>query len=152
VVLLVKRWLKVHLHEIFLFWFLALIKHTVHRPNNKAFECFRFCSWPSWHWVSFPVNCVNVKWDSTSLSQYGARLHVSWVNAEWWNLHKWWCHLRWLSLRGVSLRVDSVDVESHSTLTQLMGSLTPCWLSMRKMNQAKTGIHNQLWKLERDSI
>jgi hypothetical protein len=36
---------KVHLHEIFLFWFFALIKHTVYRPSNKAFQCFRFCSW-----------------------------------------------------------------------------------------------------------
>jgi hypothetical protein len=40
--------------------------------------------------------------------------------------------------------VDSVDVESHFALTQLMGSLTPRQLSVRKMNQAKTGTHNQL--------
>jgi hypothetical protein len=36
--------------------------------------------------------------------------------------------------------------------TQLMKSLTPRRLSVSEMTQAKTGIHNQLWRLYRDSI
>ncbi len=55
--------------------------------------------------------------------------------------------LHWLSWRGVSLRIDSVDVESLLRLTQLTESLTLRQLSVREMNQAKTGIHNQLWRL-----
>jgi hypothetical protein len=43
--------------------------------------------------------------------------------------------------------VDSVDVESHSELTQLTESLIPRRLRVREMNQAKTGTHNQLWRL-----
>jgi hypothetical protein len=35
--------LKVHLHEIFLSRFLHL--SNTYRPNNKALEFFRFCSW-----------------------------------------------------------------------------------------------------------
>jgi hypothetical protein len=46
-----------------------------------------------------------------------------------------------------SLRINSVDVESHSALTQLTESLTPRRLSVREMNQVKTGILNQLWCL-----
>jgi hypothetical protein len=48
--------------------------------------------------------------------------------------------------------VDSVDVEFHSALTQLTESLTPHRLIVREMNQAKTGIHSQLWRLQWDSI
>ncbi len=162
---------------VFLHW------SNIYRPNNKAFECFRFCSWIRrlirifniWRWlswcgVSFPVNWVNAKWDSMStvstrsetprqLSQQGIEIFVnvgalcidsfdveshSMLTKLTWNLCKCWYPLRWLSWCGVLLCVDSVDMKSHSVLTQLTGSLTPHWLSVRKMNQAKTGIHNHL--------
>ncbi len=81
------------------------------------------------------------------LSQHRVKLCINWVNAELWNLHKCWCLLGQLSWSRVSLRIDSVDMESHSALTQLAGSLTPHWLSVRKRNQTKTGLHTQLWRL-----
>ncbi len=129
--------LKVHLHKIFLFSFLHL--SNTYRLNNKAFEFFNFVlefadlfkffnirRWLCWRGVSFLVNCVSAEWDSTSTES-------NFVNV------------------GVFC-VDSVDVESHSALTQLTWCHTSCWLcmtpcrlSVREMNQAKTGIHNQLW-------
>ncbi len=71
--------LKVHLHEIFLFWFFALIKHIcigqiIGLLNffdfvlefADFFEFFNIRRWLSWCRVSFFVNWVNAKWDSTS--------------------------------------------------------------------------------------
>jgi hypothetical protein len=52
----------------------------------------------------------------------------------------------------VSSALTQDNVESHSALTQLTVNLTLCRLSVREMNQAKPGIHNQLWHLERDRI
>ncbi len=84
-----------------------------------------------WRWLSccgfsFPVNWINAKWDSTSTES--TRNDEIFVNV-------------------CAFCVDSVDVESLSALTQLMVSLTLRWLHVRKMNQAKTGIHNKLWHL-----
>jgi hypothetical protein len=133
---------------------------NIYRPNNKAFECFRFCTWIHrliqifniWWWlsccrVSFPVDWVNAKWDSISTESKQSETPRQLSQCGMMKSRKCWCPLHRLGRRGVSLRVDSVDMESHSALTQLMGSLTPRWLSVRKMNQTKTGIHTQLWLL-----
>ncbi len=132
--------LKVHLHEIFLFRFFALIKHTGQIIRLLSvfdfvlefadlFEFFNIWRWLSWRRVSFPVNWVNAKWDSTStesmrnetphqLSQRGL-MKSSWMLVSSALTQLMWSLIpRWLSWRGVSLRVDSVDGESHSALTQ----------------------------------
>ncbi len=81
------------------------------------------------------------------LSQHQVRLHVNWINAEWdsTSTESMWNDEIFVNV-GVFC-VDSVDAESHSALTQLTKSLTSCRLSVREMNQAETGIHNQLWHL-----
>ncbi len=94
---------------------------NIHTPNNKAFECFRFCTQIRnlFEFLTFGGDSVDAESHSPStestpsetpcrLNQRRVRTHVNWVNAEWWNLRKCWCLLRWLSWRGVSLRVDSV--------------------------------------------
>ncbi len=77
----------------------------------------------------------------SQLSQRRVRLSVNWVNFRMIKtlntsvsskINKWIniiLTVRCLSWHGVSLSVDSVNVESHSMLAQLTGSLTPCWLS-----------------------
>ncbi len=134
---------------------------NIYRPNNKAFECFQFCTWIrrlikknfyiqqrlSWRQDSFQSTESMPSETSCWLSRRGVRLHGNWVNTEWWNLRQYWCLLRWLSWCGVSLWVDSVDMLSRSALTQLMGSPTPRRLSVRKMNQTRIGMHTKLWRL-----
>ncbi len=111
------------------------------------FEFFNIRWWLSWRRVSFLVNWVNAKWASTSTeSMRNDKIFLN-VGVSALTQLTWRLTPRWLSWHGVSLRVDSVDVESHSALTQLKESLTLLRLSVNEMNQAKTGIHNQLWRL-----
>ncbi len=115
---------------------------NIHRPNNKAFECFRFCTricrliqifniwrWLSWRRVSLPVNWVNAKWDSMStesmqsetprqLSQRGMMKSLWMLVPSALTQLTWSLVPRLLSWREVSLRIDSADGESHSALTQ----------------------------------
>ncbi len=76
------------------------------------FKFFNIWWWLSWHGVSFLVNWVNAKWNSTSTES--TRNNKIFVNV------------------GVFC-VDSVDMESHSALTQLTWSLTPRWLSWERV-------------------
>ncbi len=100
------------------------------------FKFFNIWRWLSWHGVSFLVNWVNAKWNSTSTES--TRNNKIFVNVGVFCVD---------SVDMESLCVDSVDMKSHSMLTQLRESLTPRRLSVREMNQAKTGIHNRLWRL-----
>ncbi len=86
------------------------------------------------------------------LSQRQVRFHVNWVNAEWDSTSTESTRNDKIFVNVGVFCVDSADVESHSALTQLTKSLTPRWLSVREMNQSKTGTHKQLWRLQRDSI
>ncbi len=99
------------------------------------FKFFNFGWWLNWRKSQSPSAESTPCETLHLLSQRGVRLHVNWVNMERLS----WCR--------VSLCFDSVDVESYSVLIQLMGSLTPHWLSVQKMYQAKTCINNQLWCL-----
>ncbi len=72
-----------------------------------VFEFFNIRRWLSWRGVSFPVIWVNAEWDSTSTD--------STQNDE-------------IFVNVGAFCTDSVHVESHSELTQLTGSHTPCWL------------------------
>jgi hypothetical protein len=83
------------------------------------------------------------------LNQHQVRHHVDRVNGEWDSMSTESTRNGEVFVNVGAFCVDSVDVESHSTLTQLKWSLTLCWISVLKMNQAKTGIHNQLWRLLR---
>jgi hypothetical protein len=76
------------------------------------FENFNIRRWHSWHGVSFLINWVNAKWDSTSIeSMQNDKIFVN---------------------VGVFC-VDSVDVESPSSLTQLTWSLSVRWLSWQRV-------------------
>ncbi len=136
------------------FWSGFLHWSNIYRQNNKAFQFFRICTlirrliqiFFTFGGDSVDAESLSLSTESEPsetpcwLSQHRVRLHVNWVSAEWWNLRKCWCLLHILSWRAVSLRVDSVDMEPHSALTQLTGSFTPLWLSVRKMIQTKTSI------------
>jgi hypothetical protein len=76
------------------------------------FKFFYIRRWLSWRRVSFLVNWVNAKWDSTSTES--TRNDKIFINV------------------GVFC-VDSVDMESHSALTQLTWSLIPRWLSWQRV-------------------
>ncbi len=61
------------------------------------------------------------------------RFHVKWVNAEWDSTSTESTQKTPTFTKILSFHVDSVDMESHSSLTQLMWSLTWRWLSWRRM-------------------
>jgi hypothetical protein len=106
---------------------------NTYRPNNKAFEFFRFCSRIRRFIQIFLHSAVTQLTRSLiprKLWQRQVRLHVNWVNAEWDST----------SMRNDKIFVnvgvffvDPVDVVSHSTLTHLMWSLIPRWLSWRRV-------------------
>ncbi len=104
---------------------------NIYRPNNKAFECFWFCTlnrrliqifniwrWLSWCRVSF-----------RQLSQRQVRLHVNWVSIELDSTSTESTQNDEIFVSVGAFCIDSVDMESHSELTQLTCSLTPRWLS-----------------------
>jgi hypothetical protein len=99
---------------------------------NKAFECFRFCTWIRrlnrifWHSA---VTQLTPSLIPRQLSQ--TRLHVDWVNAEWVSTSTESMGNDEIFVNVGAFCVNSVDVESHSALTQLTWSLTPRWLSWR---------------------
>jgi hypothetical protein len=111
--------LKIHLHEIFflqvfctdptyigqIIKLLSVFDFVLEFADHLNF--FYIQRWLNWCWVSFPVNWVNAKGDSTSPE--------STVNDEIF----------------VNVGAFCVDVESHSVLTQLTWSLTLRWLSWR---------------------
>ncbi len=70
------------------------------------------------------------------LSQRQVRLHVDWVNPEWGSPSTESTRNEEIFLNVGAFCVDLVDMYC---------SLTPHPLSVRKMNQAKTGTYNQLW-------
>jgi hypothetical protein len=134
------RSLKVHLHEIFFLVFctdntyigqiIRLWVFSILFLNSPTYaNFFNIRRWLRWRGVSFPVNRVNAEWNSmlTESMQRESPRHLS--------QHGMMESLRMLVLsaltswREVSLHVDSVDMESHSALTQLTGSLTLHWLS-----------------------
>jgi hypothetical protein len=127
-------YLNVHLHEIFLFSFLHL--SNTYRPNNKAFERFQFCSWICGFIRIFLHSAVTQLMQSLipcQLSQRQVRLYVNWVNAEWDSTSTESTRNDKIFVNVGVFCVNSVDVESHSTLTQLTWSLTPCLLSWRRI-------------------
>ncbi len=109
------------------------------------FKYFNIRWWLSWWEDSFPSTESTPSETPHWLSQREFRLSVNWVNAEWWFLCKCWCLLRWLRWHGVSLHVDSVVMESHSVLTQLMGSFTPLnsvygrWIKPKQAYKTSSG-------------
>jgi hypothetical protein len=74
---------------------------------------------------------TELMWSETprQLSQCRVRIHVNWVNAEWDSTSTESTQKAPTFMKISSFHVDSVDMEFHSTLTQSMLSLTPCWLS-----------------------
>jgi hypothetical protein len=67
------------------------------------------------------------------LSQRQVRLYVNWVNTEWDSMSTESTRNDKIFVNVGVFCVDSVDMESHSTLTQLTWSLTPRWLSWRRV-------------------
>ncbi len=128
------------------FWQLS----NTYRPNNEASEFFGFCSWIRpliqifWHSA---VTQLTQSLIPRQLSPRQVRLHINWVNAEWDSTSTESTRKDTIFVNVGFFCLDSVYVESHSTLTQLTESLTPRRLSVREMNQAKTGIHDRLWGL-----
>jgi hypothetical protein len=110
---------------------------SIHLPLSAVTELTRslISSQLSQAWVKLPGDCVNAEWDSTPTES-------TWNDENFLisaNYIKKTCKMLTscsLSRRVVvvSLHVDSVDVRSYSVLTPLTGSLTPHWLSVRKMN------------------
>jgi hypothetical protein len=105
---------------------------NTYRPNNKASEFFRFCSWIRRLIRIFFHSAVTQLMRSLiprQLSQRQVRLHVNWVNAEWDfpSTESTWNDKIFVNVSVFC--VDSVDVESHSAMTQLKWSLIPRWLS-----------------------
>ncbi len=76
------------------------------------FKFFNIWRWLSWRGVSFLVNWVNAKWDSTSTESLQSETP------------------RQLSQRGM---IKSLSMLVSSALTQLTWSLTPCLLSWRRV-------------------
>jgi hypothetical protein len=156
--------LEVHLHEIFRSGFLCW--SNIYKPNNKGFVCFLFCSCIRRLILIFKyltVAQLTLSLIPHQVSQRQVRLHVNLFNAEGDSTstestqnNEIFVNVGAFCIDSVNVEshsgVDSVDMESHSALTQLTGSLNPCQLILQKMNQAKTGIHNQLWRLERNRI
>jgi hypothetical protein len=81
------------------------------------------------------------------LSQCQVRLYINWVNTEWDSTSTESTQNDEIFINIDAFCTDLVNVESQSALTQLTRSLTPRQLSVQKMNQIKTGTHNQLWRL-----
>ncbi len=105
---------------------------NTYRPNNKAFEFFRFCSRICRLIQIFLHSVVTQLTRSLiprKLSQHQVRLHVNWVNAERDSTSTESTRNDKIFVIVGVFCVDSVDVESHSTLTQLSWSLIPRWLS-----------------------
>ncbi len=67
------------------------------------------------------------------LSQLQVRLHINWINAEW-DFTSTESTNDEIFVNVGAFCIDSVDIESHSTLTQLMWSLTPHWLSLGEVS------------------
>jgi hypothetical protein len=93
------------------------------------FKIFNIWWWLSWRTVSFPVNWVNAKLDSTSTESTRCETPVNWVNVEWPSTSTESTRNDEILVNVGAFCIDSVDVESHSALTMLMWSLTPRWLS-----------------------
>ncbi len=128
--------LKVHLHEIFLFSFSALIQHIYSRPKNLTLKFFWCCSWFRRLIGIFKHSAVAKLTQSLiphQLSQRQVRLYVNWVNAEWDSTSTESTRNDKIFVNVGVFCVDSVDVESNSALTQLTWSLTPLWLSWRRV-------------------
>jgi hypothetical protein len=126
--------LKAHLHEIFLFLFLHL--SNTYRPNNKAFEFFRFCSRIRRLIRIFLHSAVTQLTRSLiplKLCQRQVRLHINWVNAERDSTSTESMRNDKIFVNVGVFYVDSVDVESHSMLTQLTWSLIPRWLGWQRV-------------------
>jgi hypothetical protein len=116
------------------FWSGFLHWSNIHRPNNKTFECFRFCTWIRqlilifWHSA---VTHLTLSLIPCQLSQHQVRFHVDWVNAELDSTSTEPTRNDEIFVNVGAFCVNSVDVESHSALTQLTWSLTLRWLSWR---------------------
>ncbi len=109
---------------------------NTYRPNNKALEFFRFCSWIRRLIQIFKDSAVTQLTQSLiprQLSQRQVRFHVNWVNAEWDSTSTESTRNDKIFVNVGVLCVDSVDVESHSALTQLTWSLAQRWLSWRRV-------------------
>jgi hypothetical protein len=105
--------------------------HT-YRPNKKAFEFFRFCSWIRRLIRIFQHSAVTQLTRSLiprQLSLCGMRLHVNLVNVEWDSTSTEPTRSEKIFVNVGVFCVDSVDMESHSALTQLTWSLISRWLS-----------------------
>ncbi len=102
-----------------------------------GFVCLFWLDWSFAHWVDAEWDSPSTEstWSETTcqLSQGGVRVRVNLVKAEGKNIYEDFIIPRWLRWRRVSLHIDSVNVESHLTLTQLMGNETPRQLSHRWM-------------------
>jgi hypothetical protein len=127
--------LKVHLLEIFFVLVFCTYRTQIGQIIRllsffdfvlqfaELFEFFNIWRWLSWRGVSFLVNWVNAKWDSTS----------HWVNAKWDSMSTESTRNDKIFVNVSVFWVDSVYTKSHSTLTQLTWSLIPGWLSWRRV-------------------
>ncbi len=100
----------------------ALNKHIM--PNNKALDC----SWIRWLITIFKHSVViqlTQSLISCQLSQHQVRLHIDWVNVEWDSTSTKSTRNDEIFVNVGAFCINLVDMESHSALTQLKGSLTP---------------------------